>query len=1131
MRKYIQWGPQLERRRSLPSCCSIRLATHLYAEHLLERDHYVDWLVSGLENSPQARLPMWFLMIQVYWKDLLRARKTGRRLAAAVLQHHSAVHHHPDRDLLLPLYNQLSSLLRSFLLTGRESFVQPATWSKYRATVLSSLPSDDIAQRNAFQITDARNDQLTNTHVKSQPAVRGIVVKLLDTTLRKPFHDDLAAQIWKVSEDKLGLAKVVLEWCISLYRSGIAKVFVTATILRSWASLDIDITNVIIDFLASNALPETDRKRLVYHLVSELVRTHHFSVPRYLQWLIARGGLSHPSETAPDGPCLTRLLVEVPTHSLNDSMRRLRASVLWRAGYSAQAEADDIAKAITCVKHILGAPLEAHDPILGKPMELEKLVCAIRRSSRSLQSALGSWLSHDFVTRFAPCTQADKSSIAVTGFNLESVRTLLEAADDFSMLEHVLRTLATSSNAELLAACADTVNLHLQVFAAMGSARGLFDSLCERLKFISGGQGIGARPILFSLSRLAPRIPGLADLASQLQNELMRADRSNAVDASSPLSDNMATQLQDDETELNDSIEKLASYTSADRPTMERLFQTIINRLQNCWGKADERQKPYCVLMTRLRVFDPVHFDTMMRGWVQHIRKLTHRPPVMHIFPLLVSSGCLSLAVLFSTARPMMQTGQNQGGPGGPVGFASIYMQEVLRALMMEVSPNQFMTYEDCYRFRIIQQQARADHLKELMLLTRGALSEYSASRHQQPPIDQPLDEEQTQMQFLELLRSLILVDAHAASQTLLLKSPDIKLTALIETITTKLLIPEGDGGQKTFEQVLELANEFTLPFCQVKLLLNLACDESAGQNGSERLESHLALLSKAMDNALEADNIMWTGILSCLSPEVTQHMKNRAESRFLDLMPSLKSPAAMDPTSEHGLHTAENLFAVIDSIMRGAPTAKSAQLSNAMVDKLADQWEILASPTVESAPLKEATLSRWLPLLLSYLMLHASSTGAADSSKAAHELRGRACLALAGLTQELDSFRSPHLAARAFDLALMLVDGLSDEARLQCVRAVKEAASDPRLRYLFSFAPNPAEKLMMAHREKLAAGMSANEKRAMALSMGLGMAMLPERLSPFVMRRWEILNEPTPNVGENDTSLSLHLFEARKIQ
>jgi mediator of RNA polymerase II transcription subunit 12 len=39
------------------------------------------------------------------------------------------------------------------------------------------------------------------------------------------------------------------------------------------------------------------------------------------------------------------------------------------------------------------------------------------------------------------------------------------------------------------------------------------------------------------------------------------------------------------------------------------------------------------------------------------------------------------------------------------------------------------------------------------------------------------------------------------------------------------------------------------------------------------------------------------------------------------------------------------------------------------------------------------------------------------------------------------------------------------------------------------------------------------------------------ERLSVFQYRRWETLSEPTPNVGENDTALSLGLFEARKVQ
>jgi len=45
----------------------------------------MDWLVSALENSNQAKLPMWLLITQIYWKDVLLYRKFGRRLSAALI--------------------------------------------------------------------------------------------------------------------------------------------------------------------------------------------------------------------------------------------------------------------------------------------------------------------------------------------------------------------------------------------------------------------------------------------------------------------------------------------------------------------------------------------------------------------------------------------------------------------------------------------------------------------------------------------------------------------------------------------------------------------------------------------------------------------------------------------------------------------------------------------------------------------------------------------------------------------------------------------------------------------------------------------------------------------------------------
>ncbi|KAH8156711.1 hypothetical protein CIB48_g11536 [Xylaria polymorpha] len=1105
----------------------IRLATHLYAEYLLDRDHYMEWLIASLESSNEAKLPMWLLLVQIYWKDMLKLRRHGRRLVTAMLNHHCSIYDSPDRDILLPLSTQLGSLVESLISASPDSFVHPTTWSQYRDSLHTFLSSSQESIYTVFKTIDLRTDSLTSSDVRTQPAVRSTLVALLDNMLRLPFKDNIPEQIHKATKNTPVLIRTTLEWCTSLYRFGAAKVYIAVTILRSISDPDTDLTGEILGFLDADALYESPRKQSVYHLVAELVRTGHFSVPQYIQWLIARGGLLDPSEAQPDGPCFMRLLVEIPASSFNGSMRGLRASLLRRASFSVEDEADDIGTAIKCIKYALSVPLEPNDPILQKPpMSVKKLAKRIGLSSRSLKSEVCSWLAHDFVGNIVQQFQTDKTHLESPERCLDIVRTLLVAAQDFSMLDTTLGCMRHSSNIEILSYCVNILSRHLPVFFAMGSAKPLFHSFYDRLRVISAQQGVGARPLLASLANLAPRLPGLEIIASQLRNELLLADRSNAVDASSPLSDSMTAQLQDDETELGEQIEKLANYTSADKHTIERLFHTIVSKLTSCWAKGDERQRPYSMLLARLRVFDTQYFDTLMKDWVQHIRKLTKRAPIAQIYPLLVSSGCLSLTTLLATAL----RNQSQGTQTQPiaVGSASTYMQEILQMLMKTLIPDQILTLDDCHRFEIIQDQARLEYAKEVMLLVRGSLAEYAASRNQQPPRPQPLDDEKVKSHLFELLRDLILMDPQAASQTLSLRSPDTKLATLIEALTTKLLVPHSGGGQKTFEQVLELANEFTLPFCQVKLSLNLAIHDPSTPEGAERLQAQFEQLSIAMDNAIEADNIMWTGMLSYLSSDITLHLKNRAEARFLDLFPSMKSLPFDEARSKSDVHMAENLLTVVDSVLRGASMSKVTAFSSGIAERLTDLWEILGSTSEEGEALKGAVLTHWLPLLLSYLALQASQFSAVvDSSKlSGSDTRARVLVILAGIVLELDKYPTSHLGSRVFDIALVLADNLSEEARLQCVRTVKDFTADPRLRYLFSFSPDPAENFMLAHRDKLSGGL--HERRMMAINLGMGMP--PEKLTPFIFRRWEILNEPTPNVGDNDTSLSLTLFDARKI-
>ncbi|KAK0655862.1 hypothetical protein B0T16DRAFT_315206 [Cercophora newfieldiana] len=1130
---------------------AIRLATHLYAEHLIDREHYMEWLVQGLENSDQSKLPMWMLLTEIYWKDLLRVRKYGRRLVTTLIRHYHEIHDHPDKDLFYPLLSKLTTLLNTLILSSPENFVVPNIWPKYRDSLKTCLPPGDPARHSAFMAINNRNEQLVASANRSQPAARHILVRTLDGTLQAPMPDELPAQCWGISKDKAALAKVLIEWCTSLYRPGLAKVFVSSRILQHWSTLGLDSTMAILDFLDADQFAEEGRKGALYHLVCELVRAGSFSVPRYVQWRMARGSLTDPEEVSPEGSCGSRLLVELPTHALAPSQKSIRDGMLRRAGFNVADQAADAEMAIKYLKHTLGLPVEIDDPILHrKPVSIKKLSRRIRNSCRSLKAEVGAWL-RDGIGATDDKKRDDgsqRSEISPAMFN--AVRTVLEAAEDFSMLAEVLKSLTGQSNVETLAAVADTVSCHFFIFSAIGVSKALFGSLRKRLQTLGREQETGIRPLLASLAGLASRIPGLEDLTKQLQAELALIDRHNPVDACSPVSDSMALRLQDDDVTLHEEIEKnLASGTSLDKNTMEHLFQTIIQRLQSCWGKADDNQRAYSRLLTRLRIFDAQHFDTIMTKWLFSLRTMRNRPSVLRIFPLLVSVGCLSMPSILATTSESV-TGQSStmlrppapNAPGPQVvhmTYRTRYMQEVLQLFIAPVPQDALIAPEESYRFSILQDQACRENPKELLGLIRLALAEYSHSRAQLDLQGLPLDDPDIQTRLLGLVKLLVLKDATGVSRALVVKSPDAHVGRWIDYMTTKLLIPTADEETHiTFDQVLALTNEFTLPFCQVKLSLSLASNDQSSPEAADRQQTLLELFANAMDKAIDARNISWIGMLSCLSPEITHHLKNRAQMRFLDLLPSPRNPPPTDRTLEQCLQMAESLLSVIDAIIRGGSMGRPPQLVPSMIDKFADMWEILALPDGEAKP---PVLDHWLPLLMNFITLH---TQTFDTSKPSNEVRAKALIVCAGLLQELDTLHGPGvdtrgLSGRVFDLACLLADNVADESRAMCARAVKDSTSDARLRYILSFIPPPGENIMLSHRDKTAptAGRAA---RTTNMSMGalLGTpASLwgvdpqpPERLTAFHFRRWDSLSEPASSVGENDTALSLQLFEARKL-
>ncbi|KAJ6786991.1 hypothetical protein PWT90_04124 [Aphanocladium album] len=1159
---------------------SIRLATVLYSEHLLDRDHYLEWIVSGLENSNQAKLPMWILIAQICWADILRSRKPGRRLVFALLNHLNTIYNDPDRDILIPLSNQLVSLLKSLLASNPESFIQPLQWLKYRECLSGFLPTDEQALQHAYRSINQRNSELLVSSTASPPVGgKEHLVKLLDATLHGKVDRELPLKCWSTSEDKTQILKTVIEWVTSFHRPGLEKIYTAANLLRAWASFRANTTGAILDTLDSIQPDDVVRKQAVYRLVNELARTGHFSVSQYIQWLIARGNCHSAADIEDAGPCASRLLVELPVYCISEDRKMDRANLLRRAAnYDVADEARDIDIAIKCVNQTVGlcAPSnDDHESLPSKPIPLRKLVNRIKSSSFALKSAVGAHLRDAIQSLLPPRLDTGVSLNVFT-----STRTILEATGDFSMLGDVIKSCAKMSNIEVLAACVDTINVNLQVLLAVGIADELFTLYVDRLKAVSREHGLVARPLLAALSSLAHRMPNQTEMAKNLQQELTQTDRSNPIDACSPVSDNMVSQATSPEGEVSEQIDKLlATGNSVDHHTMNRLFRNIAPRLEAGWNKLDASRRVYASLLARLRIFDTQHFDKLMSDWVSHIRSLKERPALLELIPLLISLGCLSMVTVLHTANAAPVAANVHAVDSDPPRGSAIYLQELLQLILRKLPKENALTTEESYRFVVYQQSAKIEHSKALLLMIRNAVQEYSILRNRSTTATLPLDDRTCQDDVLEALRVLVVADPTAAAEALSMKDLAPEASALVRTVTAKLLAPGDENTQSSFDKILGLANELTMPFCQLSLNMELSLAQqsqnTAGTAG-EQQESQFDVFARAMDSAIEARNIMWTGMLPCLSDDITQHLRSQAHGRFLDMIPSSKaSNFAELATSEDRIQLAKNLLGVIEAIISGQPPSKSAQLTSTLVEKLTDLWELITVRDPNLSVAQDAVRKHWLPALLRFITLHSISSSSSEAAAPAappsaatpgaavnkavsnvsptagnHEARARIVFVLCGILFALESQQTlpPNgkLAQQVFDIALLLVDALPDEMRQHCARSVlaspsafpgaggsaapARGTSDSRIYYLFS-APRPtaADNLMLAHRDKSAVPLSA-AARGLGAMYGIG-PTLQERYSHFNFRRWEALSEPTPNVGENDTSLSLGLFEAIKIQ
>lgn len=278
-------------------------------------------------------IPVWLLMLGIYWDSLLRYRKRGRRLAEVLLEKLRQVGRDDVQSrqqdmvnkeqitelrrpiLLQPLADRLSSYIRKLVLEHTSSVILPNLWETHRNLILSCLRMKEPTEKTIFDTLAQRNArvQLPKSRPEStQQSAQQRVVQLFDSIRSSHDISSTSTACLNALEDRIALVAKLLEWSATRFRSGLRRVYTAARLLRKWKMSGIDIDTYIILFVSTvkdTAQLDMDN---VYHVISELVRSQTFSISRYLQWLMAKGVATNASDNN-DEVCVATSNPEVKT--------------------------------------------------------------------------------------------------------------------------------------------------------------------------------------------------------------------------------------------------------------------------------------------------------------------------------------------------------------------------------------------------------------------------------------------------------------------------------------------------------------------------------------------------------------------------------------------------------------------------------------------------------------------------------------------------------------------------------------------------------------------------------------------------------------------------------------------------
>ncbi|KAL6713558.1 RNA polymerase II mediator complex subunit [Lecanora helva] len=1096
----------------------LRLACHLYAEQLVDKDHYLKWLILSIEGSDLDHLPAWLLIQRIHQQEILQQRQQGRRLARAILRHmYIANSSLACQELYGPVMRQLIQLSKFIMTAAPACLLLPGTWDKYKSTLwdcaISQESSDlqrcfeNLAMRNARIRIDS--SQLIQSH---NNVIAERLITTLDSLSGKPDYSIVAERCLQITKDIDMLVGTCVEWSCSPYRYGLFRTYAAARMLRIWHRHGIELQKALLNILASNGKQRNFIRRDLYKLFADLVSSRHFLVGRYLQWLMARGTLRDARSDDTEFPLDVGLLFELPLQGLPPHVLNLRQTLISSLKEVTLGEEARLIKSakigVSKQNPRLFHPIAYVNEQMHQPLEFTHL-------SQTVKSDIARWIQQNIVKRVLECSidlreckehSEELRSLSSEIMSLQDffqMRRLLEDLRDFSIFADILDLIADRTHGPVLTAVADVINFHFQIFNAIGAANDIFGKLVDNI-MADQSQDLESASLesLIDLGcRLSLKDPGVQGLRSKMVAHAPKLP----VSACSPISDTMVEAVQSTQPTFADEMDQmLASGTSMDRQTLARVFETLVDHLLKSFNESIPLGARFSQLLATLRGFGSRDFDGLINDWLFNWLQKDPSKGRSVLLESLICSGAISLDVVLSVVLRVMEQASSQGSRANT---ALIALE-----LIIEARSGRIATIE--YRRYRIQDQL-------LQMLQQNPMAILAVIREAATTCQMTDSTTCTTIELgtmndavADLMQLILLYQFESPEHSEPAASLSHPVHELLAALTAMLPLGEPSiSSMKNLRQeiirVLSGINSFGVTMLKLRLKAVLSATTTSPQDSADALSE---IMVEQAISVGEDDVELWASLLPELSVSLVSSIRDLAESKALAWAINDTS-LSLTENSHHIL----NLLPIVRASALSMPAVETSDSVERITEKLMSI--VFADDSEIHRQIESDYLSQRIDVLLCLLVLHQSTI---QNSRCSASVQLNLFVALSLLLVDPRLNTHPSLCIYNFDVLCLLTDSISDDMRLRCLHVLRDNyhMRDSRLDFFFGDSESGDSEWLQLVTKSSPAG---------EIRLGGSSAAANTTLRPYPLRRWEMMQDATPMAAENDTSLSLTLFGSRK--